>query len=403
MFLLLLLLVVVVAMAAAGLLGIGVLSSERRQARTGLLAALSAPVVLVAGLALLTLLTIGFGFRSGQEPESGGSPTSPAPTARPPSRAEPTVPRARIEPGAAELPLVVIRPVDNERFSQYRPVSGLSPGAVVRVRAEDFGGFERGRVEQCVLEVGREAACTEPFPVQFDESGRAEFPFAIRGDFAPGGCRVGQPTCLLRISGTDSGRRGSTQTVLVDRLVPGRVTVMPVRGLEEGQIVDVEVRAFPAGTSATAILCAPPDPYDARRCTAPSAGSTFIVDGGGSGRTRLTVAPARLGPDRVQCGPRRPCAVAVVVGPGFITAPATEIAFSEGPGVEYTAGRMATGIAITLALVGIAVAIGVRTDWTKPAEAATPEMDQTDLQANASLDELFGTDEELDEREPIPW
>jgi hypothetical protein len=47
--------------------------------------------------------------------------------------------------------------------------------------------------------------------------------------------------------------------------------------------------------------------------------------------------------------------------------------------------------------------MSVRTDWTKPTEAATPELDDSDLRTGQSLDDLFGTDEELDEREPILW
>jgi len=58
---------------------------------------------------------------------------------------------------------------------------------------------------------------------------------------------------------------------------------------------------------------------------------------------------------------------------------------------------------VALALATTALAIAVRTDWTKPTEAATPALDDSDLRTGSSLDDLFGTDEELDERDPVLW
>jgi hypothetical protein len=92
-----------------------------------------------------------------------------------------------------------------------------------------------------------------------------------------------------------------------------------------------------------------------------------------------------------------------VVGPGFIAAPATPVGFSLGPGVDYEAGRLLAGIGVALLLVVLAVGLAVGTDWTKPTEAASPALDRADLRAGWNLDELFGTEEELDERDPIPW
>jgi hypothetical protein len=173
--------------------------------------------------------------------------------------------------------------------------------------------------------------------------------------------------------------------------------------LAERQTVEVSVTGFPPGTPATAVLCAPPEPYDARRCTAPGPTSAFAVDASGSGQTTIEVAAGRVGPGRAVCGPRRPCGVAVLVGPGFITAPAAPVAFSLGPGVAYEAGRVILGLALALSLVAVAFAIARRTDWTKPTEAATPALDGADLRTDRNLDDLFGTDAELDERDPIPW
>ena len=399
------LVVVVVAAAGAGLLGVGVLSEANRRRRSGMLAVVSAPVVLLVGVGLLAVVALGLGGAVGPEPEEAGPGEVPRITAtsRPPSAGVVPLPLARLEPVTTNFPVVAVRPADENRFSPYLPVSGLAPGSVIRVRAEGFGEFERGQAEQCVSELGHQTACIGGFPVQFDEDGKADFQFAVLGDFAPGGCRAGQPTCFLRLTGSDSGRRGTAQTVLVDRVEPGRVTVEPARGLVDGQTVVVSVSGFAPGTTAAAVLCAPPDAYDARRCGPAMPTSTFVVGADGAGRTTLVVAAGRLGPDSALCGPRRLCGVSVVVGSGFVTAPATPVEFSLGPGVAYEADRLVPGIGMAIVLVALAVVIARRTDWTKPTEAASPALDRADLRSDQDLDELFGTDEELDERDPILW
>lgn len=399
MILLILVAVVLVVAAGAGLLGIGALSGDQRRERTGLLALLSAPVVLVGGLALLAIVTLGLG---GGSPEPARAPATMPDAAR--TQATPPLPTARVERVPVDIPVVMINPADeDDGFAPYRPVSGLVPGAVVRVQAAGFDWYERGSIEQCVTELGRQTACGEPSPVQFDDDGRADFQFAVRDDVSPGRCRVAQATCLLRLTGTSSGRRGSAQTVLVDRVTAGQVRVEPAAALADGQAVEVVVSGFPAQTTATAVLCAPPAVYDARRCAAPGPGSTFTIDSGGAGRTTVPVAAGRLGADAALCGPRRLCGIAVVVGPGFVIAPVTPVRFSLGPGVAYEAGRLVPGVLIAVVLVGAAIAIAVRTDWTKPTEADTPELDRSDLRTEQTLDDLFGTDEEMDERDPIPW
>ncbi len=385
MILLLLLVLVLGAAAAAGLLGTGLLGGRH-------LGLVVAPVVAVIGVVVLGGLVGGVRGLAGEDGRRRQPPaTTPA-----------DLPPARVEPSPPRIPVVSLRAAEEETFSPYAPVSGLAPGAVVRIQAEGFDRFERGRIEQCVTELGRQTTCADGFPVQFDERGRADVQVAVR-DVSPGGCRVGQPTCLLRLTGAQSGRRATVQTVLVDQWTSGLVHVEPTRGVTDGQAVEVSVTGFPAGATAVAVLCAPPEIYDARRCTPADPRSTFTVDATGAGRTSLLATSGRLGADAVLCGPRRPCGVAVIAGSGFVGAAVTPVAFSEGPGVAYTAGRMVPGVGIALVLVGVALTIARRTEWTKPTEAATPEMDAADLRADEGLDDLFGTDEELDARDPIPW
>lgn len=401
MILLVLAALVLMALAAGGLLGIGVLSADSRRERTGLLAVLSAPLVLLAGAVLLAVLILGVGgVQSGDHEEDGESATTVAPRRSSPGTQAP--PAARVQ-GGTPIPVVVMHAADADRFLPYQPVSGLVPDAVVRVRVDGFDWHERGSVRQCVVEIGRQTACGEPFPVQFDGDGRADFQFAVRGDIASGGCRIGQPACLLRVAGESGDRQASVQTVLVDVLTPGEVRIEPAGPVADGQTVDVIVSGFPPATTATAVLCAPPEPYDARRCGPPEPTSMFAIDPAGAGRTTLTVAAARLGSEAALCGPRRVCGIAVVVGGGFVAAPVTPVRFSLGPGVAYDGGRVLMGVVAALALIGAALVIVRRTDWTKPTEAATPELDSSDLRTGQSLDDLFGTEDQLDERDPILW
>jgi hypothetical protein len=93
----------------------------------------------------------------------------------------------------------------------------------------------------------------------------------------------------------------------------------------------------------------------------------------------------------------------VVVGEGFVVAPVAEVRFARGPGVRYDSGRVLAGVSIALLLILTAAVLARRTDWTKPTEAATEELDGSDLRTGQSLDELFGTDVELEERDPVGW
>jgi len=392
MLLLLGLVVAAVALAAMSWLGLGLSGvfggsggSERKaRPRPGRAAAgLAGPVAAAVGLLVLAVLALGI--------EGGGEgPAAPGPA--PSTSAAPAA--SRLTGATTTIPGVFMPRAERDRFSLYLPTGGLRPGGVVRVRATGFGWHERGRIEHCVTERGRLPACTDPFPVQFDGDGQADFQLALSGDFAPGGCRAGQPVCGLRLTGDDGDQYASQQFVLIDELVPGQVSVAPSRRLIEGETVEVAVAGFPPGARATAVLCAPPG--DPQRCAATAGGATLVIDAEGGGRTTLTVSP-----DAAGCSARRPCGVVVLVGDGYITA--APVAFSIGRGVDYDAGRLWPGAAAALVLLGIAVLIAVKTDWTKPSEAATPALDAADLRTDQSLDGLFGADEELDRLDPIPW
>lgn len=206
-------------------------------------------------------------------------------------------------------------------------------------------------------------------------------------------------TCTLEMVGAASGRRAEAQTV-VGETRQGQIRVTPRSGLRDGEAVAVAVTGFPAGSSATALLCAPLGGYDVRHCD-PRATSEFHVGADGSGATELKVRTGRLGTAGARCGPRDDCGVQVVTSAGFVAAPVVPLQFSLGPGASYNRTRLAVGFGVGGLLLLLAIVLVRRTDWTKPTEAATPEVDAADLETEKSLDELFGTDEELEARDPI--
>jgi len=381
---------------AVGLLGRGDgRGGSGPSAHAGTLGALAAGVVVV--------LVLGAGILVVGVDGPGDQADAPARGLRTPLASTATVPTAPVEASPLDLTVVVVRAADPDRFTPEQVIDGLQPGAVVRVRAIGFESFERGVVEQCVVALGSRTGCGAPFPVQFDEDGNADFQYRIRDSFTSGRCRALRPTCLLRVRGSDSTSRGSVGTIFGGQAPRARVRIEPRSGLADGQTVEVSVAGLPADTEAVALLCAPPGSYDARRCSAPGAARRFRVGSDGVGRGQLVVRTGALGADAVPCGPRRTCGVVVITPDGFVIAPATPIAFSRGRGAAYDAGRLAAGLLGAFVLLAIAAMLARTTDWAEPTEAATPELDSTDLQTAAGLDELFGTDDELEARDPLPF
>lgn len=379
----LLLLPVLALLAAVGVLAMRVLGDEhktRKPTGTGLAVA--------GGLAVVVVAIAALGGLGGTASEGGRPGGQGRPSATPTST-----------PERPALPVVVIDARDPDRLASEPVVDRLPPGGVVRVQASGFGWFERGLIEQCVTETGRRPRCANRFPVQFDEDGRGHFQYLLVDSFAPGGCRAGEATCTLAVGAVGSSRRGAVQTVLVDRFGPGRVRVTPARDLREGQQVNVAVTGFPAGGRNEVVFCAPPGTYDAARCQ--STGVPLAVAGDGTGSARVAVAVGPVGEREASCGPRRGCTVVVVGRKGFVASPAVAVGYALGPGPGYEAGRVAGGLAVALGLVAVALMLVRRTDWAKPTEATTPEMDATDLETASTLDELFGTDAELDAAYPL--
>ena len=314
----------------------------------------------------------------------------PPPPARPPPAASARRPRPRCpgrccgrSPAASPVVLRSGRPTTTGS-RRTRRSAAWRRSRWSQVRADGFGEFERGRVEQCVIELGRQTACGDRLPGPVRRRRAGGLPVRRPGrDRAPGGCRVGQPTCLLRLTGHESGRQGMAQTVVGDRLRSGagRRDARPGAGRRPGRSRSRCGGFRPARRRRR--CCAPrPEAYDARRCTVPGRRRHVRHRRRRVGRTTLACPPA--GSARTA-----PCAAPPAVrrdGGGRPRvrrrADRRRSRFSTGPGVAYDRERVMPGVGIALVLVAAAVVIARRTDWTKPTEAATPELDDADLRSD---------------------
>ena len=380
-------LVIVGAMAALRLAG-GDDRGGRRSRLGGLVGVVGGALGLVV---LVTLIggVVGLPGRGGSagNDDPGGRTSEPPPSA---TRRSFEVP---------PLPVVTIAADDPDQLADDRVVDLLAPGGVVRIQASGFDSFQTGTVEQCVTERDQPPRCTNRFPVQFDDGGAAVFQYRILDGFAAGRCRTDTATCHLAVRGRASSHLGRVQTVFVDAYRAARVRVRPDRGLEVGQLIDVAVAGLAPGADAEVVFCAPPGRYDPSRCQADGARLAVGIDGTGS--ARVAVAAGRVGIEGPSCATQRGCSVIVLSDNGFVSAPGVPVRYSLGPGPRYEAGRLVEGMAVALALVGVALVLVRTTDWAKPTEAATPEMDDADLETGASLDELFGTDAALEALDPL--
>ena len=78
------------------------------------------------------------------------------------------------------------------------------------------------------------------------------------------------------------------------------------------------------------------------------------------------------------CPPGRACGI-VVGSEDVAAAPAAVVGFRSGPGAGYDLRRTMGGIAVAAGFLVMAWWLWRRTDWSPPTEAATPELDRSEL------------------------
>jgi hypothetical protein len=153
----------------------------------------------------------------------------------------------------------------------------------------------------------------------------------------------------------------------------------PAGGLVDGQAVLIAVSGFVPGEQVQAMLCAAPASYGSTRCGAPGAVAPFTIDADGTGRTAIEIRRGRVGTEGVACGREVPCGIVVSSARSFVPNAVVPIRFAAGPSATYDTSRVAAGLALAALLLTVAWFLARSTDWRKPTEADTPDLDRAVL------------------------
>jgi hypothetical protein len=260
--------------------------------------------------------------------------------------------------------------------SPLQTVDRLDERSVLRMTVVGFEPESTGVIEQCSV-----GGCSNPFPVAFDIDGRARFQYLVRDDFArtfetASSCRVGQPACVVHIRSGD--RQAFLNTVFRDpaprspaiRIEPNRFDLV------DGARLRISVTGFAPGSRLQAMFCVAPHTYRRAGCGAPGPVSSFTIGADGVGRTTLPVREGRVGSGGASCGGSSQCTVVVKHAGTAVPEAFTSVEFSEGPSAQYDVTRSLAGLSIAAILLGLAFLLMRGTDWRKPTEADTPDLDR---------------------------
>jgi hypothetical protein len=291
---------------------------------------------------------------------------------------------APVPPAAALIPSegvdVYIGATRPENYGQLPPtIDKLAERSVLRLTVTGFEPDSTGVMEQCSV-----GGCANPFPVAFDPSGRARIQYLVLDDFAssfetPSRCRAGEPACVVHIHSGD--RFAFLSTVFRDPAPPARsVTVEPnADELVDATRVRVSVTGFTPGDRVQAMFCVAPATYGSARCGAPGPVSTLTIGAGGEGRTMLAVREGRVGSEGASCGGASQCGIVVTHPKSAVPEAFVAVSFAEGPAARYDLSRSLAGLSVAAALLALAWLLVRRTDWRKPTEADTPDLDQAEF------------------------
>jgi hypothetical protein len=258
-------------------------------------------------------------------------------------------------------------------------VDRLAGQSVLRITAKGFEPNSTGLVEQCTV-----AGCANAFPVLFDATGGARLQYLVGDAFAaefepPSRCRADEPPCVVHVHSNDDS---AFLTTFFHDVAPGprSVAIEPSAGsLADGTRVRVTVAGFNPGERVQAMLCAAPDTFGPTRCGAPGPVSSFTIGAGGRGRTVLVIREGRVGSAGVACGRGATCGIVVAHARSSVPAPVIPIAFAAGPAARYDPFRSLSGLTAAFVLLLVAFFVARSTDWRKPTEADTPELDRAVL------------------------
>lgn len=365
--------------------GLGALPTARADSvrESSLFSGTGPLIALVGGVLVVVLLgaalVVGVGLRGDDTDAKSTAPRTIPPATTVTTRAMTTtsVTRTTATQSAVEGTDVVLQATTTDSFGSVPPaVDGLAPRALLRISAAGFEPNSSGFVEQCTV-----AGCANPFPVRFDETGLARFQYVVGDAFAadltpPSACDADGLPCVVHLRAGDNF--AFLTTIFRDVApAPRRVSVRPnARGVVDGTPVRVSVTGFSPGEHVEAKLCAAPHTYGPTHCGAPGPVSSFTIGADGAGQTVLVIRGGRIGSAGASCGRGATCGIVVSQATSSVPAPVAQIAFAAGPAARYDPFRWLTGMGVALALLALAFLLARTTDWRKPSEADTPDLDR---------------------------
>jgi hypothetical protein len=308
---------------------------------------LSTTVATVGGAGFLVLVVLSllvFGVRGG----SSDSEEPPDVTTTMVERQE--APQVE-SPPIRGVDLVIDPRIEPERFHTTTPALGDLPDestAVVVIASGDALVLQ-----QCVTRTGHHRRECGPGVPAGSFGARAAGLVELRRVLQ---LESGTYDCSLQPCELVASIAGTPKVVASAVLVFGEpakaptLEVRPSREVRPGQILDVRVRALAPRERVRVTWCVPPGPVEPSACGSPAPGVSLRADESGVARGRLAVPERDAGPGDARCGPRSPCAVAIV-GTTLSGAP-VEVAFAGVPGPDLPARRLVTGISIA-ALLGL--------------------------------------------------
>jgi hypothetical protein len=277
---------------------------------------------------------------------------------------------------------LVLEPYDVDRFSSVYPAVGnLEDGSVLWLDLSGFVADTTGTIQQCIYAGGEQRSCGNSFPVNFNGDGRARVQYQVSSNVAPAvsSCAGHVRPCSVVVEDVD-GHQAMAVTVFGGPLPPaGEITVTPAGGLRTGDEVEVRVTGYPPGAQVSAVQCSPPGEWGPLTCDGPGAGASMTVGADGTAQTVVEVTDGRLGRDGGSCPPAAGCGISVASDDVWARAPVVPLEFAKA-GARYDVGRTAMALVICGALLGVALGLWRRTDWSGPTEAATPDLDRARLE-----------------------
>ena len=225
-------------------------------------------------------------------------------------------------------------------------VDRLEDGDVLAILVTDGEPGASGVVRQCRLGLDDLVGCHNPFPILFNDEGRAAFQYQLR---LRGTCDAGA-TCVVAAGADDEVAMAFT--VFGDEAPPPpAVRLSPEGPLVPGAAVRVDASGVVPGAPVQAAFC--------QRTCGPAQRAIAAADG--TARLDVTVGGACRG-----------CEI-VVVGGAAVSR--TRVTFVDPPSTRYDAWRVVTGLGAAAAFLLVTWWLIVTVDWRPPSEAATPDLD----------------------------